>query len=91
MSIDWSAVALGQTIFLAVALAAGLLGSMALSIASALGGNRRNGGDAGGPSEYFLWVGILPGSVYIGGTLLFWSLRVGWALHQGTLLVGSAG
>ncbi len=91
MSIDWSAMALGQTIFLGVAFALGITGSIILSVASALGGNRRHGGEAGGPYEFFLWVGIFTGSIYIAGTVLFWTLRLGWAAHQGTLFTNAAG
>ena len=91
MTIDWSAVALGQTLFLAVAVAVGLVCSVVLSIASALGGNRRHGGEAGGPHEFVRWAGVFTAAIYLAGTLLFWSLRVGWAIHQGTLFTAAAG
>ena len=85
MTVDWTAVVIGQTVWLALALAAGLVVSTVRSIASAAGREQST------PLDWLAWTGIVGGTVFGVGTLLFWSLRVGWALHQGTLFMGSAG
>jgi hypothetical protein len=85
MNVDFTNVAVGTTVWLAVALVLGIVISTLISIASAAGRQMQ------GPLHWLYWFGTTGGTVFLAGVLLYWAVRVAWHLHEGTLFTGPAG